>query len=194
MKIYNKSQTTLKMIGFTFVKMLIVILVLSIIVVMVNRYIIVDDDIREQEAEILINSLLTHPGGPVYYKESIGRAYPYTINADFFRENTDEKPDDKIEELFHYSTDEPHVAMKVELLSMSEEAHYKNDANEAYDEELSSAYLHKRQYNAWEELASVDAEGPGSVLKKERRYFVNIVDEGQVNKGIIKIVVLLMRI
>ncbi len=178
------------MLGFTFVKMLIVILVLSVIMVMVNRYVVVDDDIREQEAHILISSLLTHPDGPSFYDEDIGRTYPYTIDAEFFRGNSNEK----MEEIFHYSTGEPHVAIKVELLSMSDDYYEHTSYVEPYDEELDPAYLHERQYNAWSRIASTDAVGPGSVLEEERRYFVNIVDNGQKNKGVIRVVVLLMRI
>lgn len=178
------------MLGFTFVKMLIVILVLSVIMVMVNRYVVVDDDIREQEAEILIGSLITHPDGPSFYNDDIGRAYPLTLDADFFREN----PDDKLEEIFYYSTGEPHVAMKVELLSFKDGASQDSLETLPYDEELDSAYLNERQYNAWRGIASTDAEGPGSVLEVEKHYFVNIIDDGENNKGFIRIVVLLMRI
>ena len=178
------------MLGFTFVKMLIVILVLLVIIVMVNRHIIIDDDIREQEAHILISSLFTHPYGPSFYDEDIGRMYPYTIDSDFFRGN----PDEKMEEIFYYSTDEPHVSIKVELLSMSDDYYEHTTDIKPYDEELEPAYLHERQYNAWSGIASTEAVGPGSILEEEKLYFVNIVDNGQKNKGIIRVVVLLMRI
>ncbi len=181
MRLYNKSQTTIKILGHTFVRMLIVIIVLFSIVLLVNRFIIVDEDITELESALLVRSIMSNPHGPSFVDESTGRVYPYLIDVDFFRNS----PDEKLSEVFDYSLDSPYVAMKISLQDFDGGGYRQGGWS------LPSAYLNKRYYEAWEKIATTDVQGAGSVYKEEQVYFVNVIDGDERKKGFLKIIVLL---
>ncbi|MFW6220275.1 MAG: hypothetical protein ACOC3X_01240 [Nanoarchaeota archaeon] len=192
----KRAETTFKTIMFVFVRLFMLSFLFIAFVVVVNKYIFFDIDTIELEANNLIYLTFLNLDGPSYFDNSINRNYPFTINASFFIINNE----NILDELFDLGNDNnlKMATMKISLLNKNKKRYQFNN------EQLSnSIYLNKNLFDTYLPIANMNFMqskrnknedfGPGSIFKKNKIYYVNIYEDGNINQGFINITVLIPR-
>lgn len=151
-------------------RLVFLIAVLFAVVLIVKVYIITNVDIREAEANILINRLLYSKNGLSHYDESIKRVYPGVIDLDKFKQLSMNNPNALDSVVINYGSDNPIIAAKITLRGIDT---YKGDPEII-------VYYNKDRFDKWEPRTLSSIRGGAGTVKafKEQNYV--LAKEGDV--------------
>lgn len=169
----KKAELSFKQVMFMFAKFVMLIIIMFLIVYTTKKYIIVTSDITDLESEIMLRSLMTNKGSVIFYDEAIDRAYPFLIDIDKFKLHYSET----LANTFDYGKPQRVFAARLRLFDIKGE-NYKG---------ADTMYINKDRYNEWERLAKARFFGPGSAAEKTKKYYVNIIDNGCIERGVVEI-------
>lgn len=173
----KKAELSFKQVIFMFARFVILIIILFSIVYTTKRYIITTAEISDTESEIMLRSLMTNKGSVVYYDEKIDRVYPYTIDLNRMKSAYA----DEFEDIFDWGEPERMFAARVMLFDMDGKKY----------QGAETMYINKRHYSEWKELARARFPGPGSATEKTKQYYVNVIEDGTLKRGIAEVSVVI---
>ncbi|MBI4453245.1 hypothetical protein HY636_01235 [Candidatus Woesearchaeota archaeon] len=150
-------------------RIIFIVAILFAVVILVKILIITNVDVRQIEANVLINRLLYSKDGFIYYDESIKRSFPGVVDLNKFKQLSAINPNWLDNTAINYGLDNPIIAAKITLRSI------KNDnLQENQNEKDITVFYNKDRFDKWEPRTLYTVRGgAGSVRAfKEQRYIL----------------------
>ena len=146
-------------------KIIFLIAVIFAFVLLVKVLLVTKVDVRQVEADILVNRILLSQNGISYYDESVKRLYPGVIDLKKFQEIGKGNPNTLDTGIITYGSDNPIISAKITLKQASKED--------------ISIFYNKDRFDKWEPRALPGIKGAGAFNSfKDKKYV--LVKEGDV--------------
>ncbi|MFH1399600.1 MAG: hypothetical protein ABIG95_05820 [Candidatus Woesearchaeota archaeon] len=167
--ITKKAQLSMTFnVGLLIPRLIFMIIATLTVVMIVKTFLIVNINVSEAEAKVMMGRLIYSPYCISYVHPETGRSYPGMIDLTKFST-------DRIENCIHYGESNDYLAAKLTL-------YFKDNG------ETESRFLNERGYAVWKPLA--DMNGPGSSNYYSDIFYVLVDDKGKIRRAVLSIEVL----
>jgi len=152
-------------------RIIFLVAVLFAVVLLVKVFLITNIDVKQVEANVLVNRILYSKGGLAYYDENIKRLYPGTVDLRKFMEFGSSNPNLLDNVAISYGFDNPVIAAKITLKNFP--------SYEMQNWNNLALFYNKGRFDKWAPRALPTVKGgAGSITAFEWKKYV-IVKDGE---------------
>lgn len=155
-------------------RIILIIAVLFAIVILIKIFIITNVDVRQVEANVLINRLLSSKDGLSYYDEQLNRLYQGIIDLNKFKQISSSNPNILDSTIINYGEDNPIIAAKLTLRNIKQDNPEQN-----YNAEEITLFYNKDRFDKWEPRILPTAKGGAGSFKSFKGQKYVLVKDGE---------------